>query len=39
MTSPLAAFYNEQGKYVGILGMGSVEEIFDRLTKAIKSFA
>lgn len=38
-TSPLAAFYNEQGKYVGILGMGSVEEIFDRLTKAIKSFA
>ena len=38
-TSPLAAFYNEQGKYVGVLGMGSEEEIFDRLTKAINSFA
>ena len=38
-TSPLAVFYNEQGKYVGVLGMGSVEEIFDRLTKAINSFA
>ena len=38
-TSPLATFYSEQGKYVGVLGMGSVEEIFDRLTKAINSFA
>ncbi len=36
-TSPLASFYSEQEKYVGVHGMGSIDEIFDRLTHAIDS--
>ena len=36
-TSPLASFYSDQEKYVGVHGMGTVEEIFDRLTHAIDS--
>ncbi len=36
-TSPLAEFYSEQDKYVGIYGMGEIEEIFDRLCQAIES--
>jgi adenylate kinase len=34
-TSPVKDFYAIQGKYKGIKGMGSIEEIFDRLCKAI----
>lgn len=36
-TAPLASFYSNQEKYVGVHGMGSIEEIFDRLTHAIDS--
>ncbi|MDC1395236.1 adenylate kinase [Bacteroidia bacterium] len=36
-TSPLAVFYSDQEKYVGVHGMGSVDEIFDRLSHAIDS--
>jgi adenylate kinase len=34
-TAPLASFYSDQDKYVGVYGMGSVDEIFERLTHAI----
>lgn len=34
-TSPLVSFYSNEQKYVGIQGMGTVDEIFDRLTQAI----
>ena len=34
-TSPLKEYYTAQGKYKGIEGVGSVEEITDRLVKAI----
>jgi adenylate kinase len=34
-TSPLAKYYSDQDKYVGVHGMGSIEEIFDRLNHAI----
>jgi adenylate kinase len=34
-TTPVKDFYAEQGKYKGIHGMGSIEEIFDRLCKAV----
>jgi adenylate kinase len=37
-TSPLATYYSEQNKYVGVHGMGTVEEIFDRLKIAIDTF-
>ena len=36
-TSPLAVFYSEQDKYVGVHGMGSIDEIFDRIYHAIDS--
>lgn len=36
-TSPLAEFYSDQEKYVGVHGMGSIDEIFDRLSHAIDS--
>ena len=36
-TSPLAAFYSEQGKYMGVHGMGTVDAIFDRLCHAIEA--
>lgn len=35
-TSPLAKYYSDQNKYVGVYGMGSIEEIFDRLCAAIE---
>ena len=35
-TTPLARFYSEQDKYVGVYGMGTIEETFDRLCAAIE---
>jgi adenylate kinase len=34
-TTPVKDFYDAQGKYRGIHGMGSIEEIFGRLCKVI----
>lgn len=36
-TSPLAKFYSDQDKFVSVHGMGSIDEIFDRLCQAIDS--
>lgn len=36
-TSPLAAFYSDLDKYVGVYGMGGIDDIFDRLCQAIES--
>ncbi|PCJ64935.1 MAG: adenylate kinase [Bacteroidetes bacterium] len=36
-TAPVAVFYSDQEKYRGVHGMGSVDEIFERLTHAIDS--
>jgi adenylate kinase len=36
-TSPVKDFYAAQNKYKGIEGMGSIEQIFDRLCTAIDS--
>ena len=38
-TSPLAKFYSDQDKYRGVHGMGSVDEIFNRLNQAIDSMS
>lgn len=35
-TAPVISFYEKQGKFRGIKGMGSIDEIFDRLCKAIE---
>ena len=35
-TRPVMEFYKEQGKYVGIKGMGSVDEIFQRICNAVE---
>jgi adenylate kinase len=34
-TAPVISFYEGQGKYRSIQGMGSIDDIFDRLCKAI----
>lgn len=34
-TSPVKGFYEKQGKHKSVTGMGSVDEIFDRLCQAI----
>lgn len=34
-TLPVEDYYKSQGKYIGINGMGSIEEIFDRISGAI----
>lgn len=34
-TAPLKNFYKEQGKYRGVEGLGSIEDIFDRLCNEI----
>jgi adenylate kinase len=36
-TAPVIQFYEKQGKYRPIKGMGSIDEIFDRLCKAIEA--
>jgi adenylate kinase len=36
-TEPVKDYYQQQGKYKGIDGIGSIEEIFDRLSEAIDS--
>lgn len=38
-TAPLAEFYKGQGKYVGVDGIGAIEEIFDRLVDAVSNKA
>ncbi len=34
-TSPLKAYYEEQGKYVAINGMGTIDGIFDQIRKEL----
>ncbi len=34
-TAPLKNFYKEQGKYLGVEGLGNIEDIFDRLCNEI----
>lgn len=36
-TEPVKDYYQNQGKYTGIDGIGSIEDIFDRLCRAIDS--
>ncbi|MDA9783214.1 adenylate kinase [Vicingaceae bacterium] len=36
-TAPLKSYYDDQGKYHAITGIGSVDDVFERLTKSIKS--
>lgn len=36
-TAPVIQFYEKQGKFRPIKGMGSIDEIFDRLCKAIEA--
>jgi len=35
-TLPVASYYQSQSKYKGIDGVGSIEEIFERISEAIK---
>jgi len=37
-TAPLKEYYSKQNKYFGIKGVGTVEEIFEALCKAIDNF-
>lgn len=37
-TAPLKSYYSKQGKFHGINGVGSIDEIFDRLTSVIKNY-
>ncbi len=34
-TAPVKGFYEKQGKYIAINGMGSIDEIFERLCRVI----
>ena len=36
-TAPLAMFYSDQDKYIGVHGVGSIDDIFERLCHAIDS--
>lgn len=36
-TSPLAQFYSDRDQYMGVHGMGSIDDIFERLCHAIDS--
>mgnify|MGYP001066802077 CR=1 FL=1 len=38
-TAPVADFYKGQNKYAGINGVGSIEEIFDRICAAVDTLA
>jgi adenylate kinase len=35
-TAPLKSYYNEQGKFHGVRGVGSIDEIFSRLVSVIE---
>ncbi len=37
-TRPVARYYEKQGKYNPVNGVGSIEEIFERIVSAIKTF-
>ena len=37
-TSPVADFYKDQGKFNGIHGVGSIEEIADKIEEAVVAF-
>lgn len=36
-TAPLKSYYQNQGKFKGVEGMGTIDEIFDRLCNAIEN--
>lgn len=36
-TSPLAHFYSDQNKYMGVHGMGTIDDIFERICLAIEA--
>ena len=38
-TAPLINYYDAQGKYIGVKGMGSIDEIFDNLCSRIDEIA
>lgn len=38
-TAPVADYYSEQGKYSGINGVGSIDEIFGKICDAINTIA
>ncbi len=37
-TAPLKNYYTEQGKFHGVKGVGSIEEIFNRITSVIEMY-
>ena len=37
-TKPVAEYYQEQGKFVAIDGMGNIDSIFEEITRAINKF-
>ncbi len=38
-TRPVAGYYEKQGKYYPVDGVGSIDEIFDRIVSAIEQFS
>ncbi|PSR04533.1 MAG: adenylate kinase [Bacteroidetes bacterium SW_10_40_5] len=38
-TAPLADYYDKQGKYYAINGVGEIEEIFERIKAVVKQFS
>ncbi len=38
-TAPLADYYDKQGKYYAINGVGKIEEIFERIKAVVKQFS
>lgn len=38
-TAPLADYYDQQGKFYAINGVGRIEEIFDRIKEVVKQFS
>jgi adenylate kinase len=38
-TAPLADYYDKQGKYYAISGVGEIEEIFERIKAVVKQFS
>ena len=37
-TAPVANFYKSQGKYIGVNGIGSIDEIFTEISKVVDAF-